>query len=280
VDADRPRRSRENEFDCGTVSLRQPSRTNASAPQTHFVPSVANYVCRALLLRLGYKQTKITKEKPVSSTETFPVVGIGSSAGGVEALQLLFKNMPPDSGMAFILVSHLARDYQSLLPEIVARHARMPVMTASDGERVEPNSVYVCPPNHLLRVAKHTLQLTQLVSDHPHKPIDVFLSSLAEDYAEAAVGILLSGAGSDGALGMKAIKESGGLTVAQGSGGKGPLHREMPDAAIASGMVDIVAPVEQIPAKLVEYAHSFGVIGKQRRRTARKPHRGGSGRAV
>jgi two-component system CheB/CheR fusion protein len=196
----------------------------------------------------------------VSSTETFPVVGIGSSAGGVEALQLLFKNMPPDSGMAFILVSHLARDYQSLLPEIVARHARMPVMTASDGERVEPNSVYVCPPNHLLRVAKHTLQLTQLLSDHPHKPIDVFLSSLAEDYAEAAVGILLSGAGSDGTLGIKAIKESGGLTVAQGSSGKGPLHREMPDAAIASGMVDIVAPVEQIPAKLVEYAHSFGVL--------------------
>jgi two-component system, chemotaxis family, CheB/CheR fusion protein len=193
----------------------------------------------------------------------FPVVGIGSSAGGVEALQLLFQNMPADSGMAFILVSHLARDYQSLLPEIVARHAKMRVTAASDDEEIEPNTVYVCPPNHILTVDQHTLQLTPRLSDHQHKPIDVFLSSLAEDYAEAAIGILLSGSGSDGALGMKAVKERGGLTVVQGGDGKGPLHSEMPDAAIASGMVDIIAPVEQIPARLVEYARSFQLLERK-----------------
>jgi two-component system CheB/CheR fusion protein len=188
------------------------------------------------------------------------VVGIGSSAGGVEALQLLFQNMPPDTGMAFIVVSHLARDYHSLLPSIVARHARMSVTAALDGAEIEPNTVYVCPPNNVLTVENHALQLTARLSDQQHKPIDVFLSSLAEDYAEAAVGILLSGSGSDGALGIKAIKERGGLTVAQGGDGKGPLHSEMPDAAIASGTVDIIAPVQEIPSRLVDYAHSFRVL--------------------
>lgn len=193
----------------------------------------------------------------MTSKDIFPVVGIGSSAGGVEALRLLFQNTPPDTGMAFIVVSHLARDYHSLLPSIVARHARMAVTAATDGAEIERNTVYVCPPNHVLTVENHSLQLTPRLSDEQHKPIDVFLSSLAEDYAEAAVGILLSGSGSDGALGIKAIKERGGLTVAQGGDGKGPLHSEMPDAAIASGTVDIVASVEEIPSRLVEYARSF-----------------------
>src|SRR5207248_2340002 len=97
------------------------------------------------------------------------------------------------------------------------------------------------------------------LSERQHKPIDVFLSSLGEDCNEAAIGILLSGSGNDGALGMKAIKERGGLTVAQGVDGQGPQHREMPDAAIASGVVDMVAPVEQIPARLAEYVHSFRI---------------------
>jgi two-component system CheB/CheR fusion protein len=121
----------------------------------------------------------------VTPNELFPVVGIGSSAGGVEALQLFFQKTPADTGMAFILVSHLARDYQSLLPEIVARHARMRVTAASDGEDIEPNTVYVCPPNHILTVENHTLRLTPRSSDQQHKPIDVFLSSLAEQYAES-----------------------------------------------------------------------------------------------
>ena len=203
---------------------------------------------------------KTKRDARVSSNDIFPVAGIGCSAGGVEALQFFFQNMPPDSGLAFIVVSHLARDYPSLLPEIVARHARMPVTAALDGQTIEPNTVYICPPNHILRVEKRTLQLTLRLSEQPHKPIDVFLSSLAEDFAEASIGILLSGSGSDGALGMKAIKECGGLTVAQGGNGKGPLHSQMPDAAIASGMVDIVARVEQIPSRLADYAHSFRLL--------------------
>ncbi len=146
----------------------------------------------------------------------FPVAGIGSSAGGVEALRALFQNMPADTGMAFILVSHLARDYHSLLPEIVARDSAMPVQTAEHGVAIAPNNVYVGPPNHILTVEEGALRLAPRPAGQLRNPIDVFLGSLAEAYGEAAVGILLSGSGSDGALGIKAIKERGGLTVAQG----------------------------------------------------------------
>jgi chemotaxis response regulator CheB len=117
-------------------------------------------------------KTKTKRDARVSSNDIFPVAGIGCSAGGVEALQFFFQNMPPDSGMAFIVVTHLARDYHSLLPEIVARHARMPVTAALDGQTIEPNTVYICPPNHILRVEKRTLQLTPRLSDQQHKPID------------------------------------------------------------------------------------------------------------
>jgi two-component system CheB/CheR fusion protein len=188
------------------------------------------------------------------------VAGIGSSAGGVEALRALFQNMPADTGMAFILVSHLARDHHSLLPEIVARHSAMPVRTAEHGAAIAPNNVYVGPPNHILTVADGTLRLTPRPAGQLHNPIDVFLSSLAAACGDAAIGILLSGSGSDGALGIKAIKEHGGLTLAQGPDGRGPLHSDMPKAAIASGAVDIVAPVEEMPARLADYAQSFRIL--------------------
>ena len=190
----------------------------------------------------------------------FPVAGIGSSAGGVEALRALFQNMPADTGMAFILVSHLARDYHSLLPEIVARDSAMPVQTAEHGVAIAPNNVYVGPPNHILTVEEGALRLAPRPAGQLRNPIDVFLGSLAEAYGEAAVGILLSGSGSDGALGIKAIKERGGLTVAQGPDGRGPLHSDMPDAAIASGVVDIVSPVEEMAARLADYSRSFRVL--------------------
>src|SRR4051812_26701472 len=165
--------------------------------------------------------------------------------------------MPSGPGVAFILMSHLARDHHSALPEILARHTDMQVKTAEDGEQIEQNTVYVCPPNHLLTVFDRSIRLTPRASDQQRKPIDVFLSSLAEDYNEAAVGILLSGSGTDGALGIKAIKERGGLTMAQGIDGTGSMHSDMPDAAIAFGVVDIVAPVEEIPSRLADYADSF-----------------------
>jgi two-component system, chemotaxis family, CheB/CheR fusion protein len=188
----------------------------------------------------------------------FPVVGIGASAGGVEALQALFKGLPSDSGMGYVIVSHLGRGQRSLLAEILGRSTGMEVAEAADGQTVAPDHVYICPPDHSLTISKGKLRLKPREPTGMHMPIDVFLSSLAEDRGENTVGILLSGGGSDGTLGLKAIKEQGGLTIAQvADGGVAPKHTDMPDAAIAAGVVDLMVPVEEMPRRLVDHVRRY-----------------------
>src|SRR5262245_45804302 len=162
--------------------------------------------------------------------------------------------MPEDTGMAFVLVSHMARGHDSALPEILARRTRMPVQIAADGVHVEPDHIYVCPADRTLTMEGLKLSLATRTSNQQQKPIDVFLGSLAEQLAEDAVGVVLSGSGSDGALGIKAVKEHGGLTVAQGSDGTAPRQSSMPQSAIATGFVDITLPVEEIATRLAEFA--------------------------
>src|SRR5262245_25011877 len=135
--------------------------------------------------------------------------------------------MPADTGMSFALVTHLARGHISALVEILSRYTPMPVKTAKDGAVLEPNQLHVCPPDHIMTMVDGKLRLQLRADEAQRKPIDVFLSSLAEEHAEASVGILLSGGGSDGTLGIKAIKERGGLTIAQGSDGDGPRQNGM-----------------------------------------------------
>ncbi|HET7847975.1 MAG TPA: CheR family methyltransferase [Pseudolabrys sp.] len=188
----------------------------------------------------------------------FPIVGIGSSAGGLEALEILFRGMPADTGMSFVLVSHLARGHESSMVEIVGRFCAMPVKRAADGYELRPNEVVVSPPDHVMTLADGRLRLQQRFDDTQRKPIDVFLSALAEQHGDAAVGILLSGGGTDGTLGIKAIRERGGLTMAQGSDGTAPMQSSMPDTAISAGVVDLVLPVEQMAQRLVKYAGDFG----------------------
>ena len=146
------------------------------------------------------------------------IAGIGASAGGLEALRGLLRPFAADTGIALVLMTHMPRGQDSALGEIIARYTSMPVRVAADGEPVEPNHVYVCPPDHLLTVVDDRLRLERDAVAH-HKPIDVFLSSLAHARGDAAIGILLSGGGSDGAIGLKHIKECGGLTIAQGGDG-------------------------------------------------------------
>ena len=126
----------------------------------------------------------------------------------------------------------------------------MPVISAGDGMVVEADHVYVCPADHILMLAGGQLHLHSRASEIQRKPIDVFLSSLSEERGETAIGILLSGGGSDGTIGLKAIKERGGLTIAQGTDGTAPLQASMPDTAIAAGVVDLVLPTEQIAERL------------------------------
>jgi two-component system CheB/CheR fusion protein len=190
----------------------------------------------------------------MTTPNDFPIVGIGASAGGLQALELFFRNLPADTGLGFIVVTHLPRDRESALCEILQRYTAMPMAVAVDGQAIEANHVYCNPPDQIVTVQNRTLQLRPRMSSGQHKPIDVFLSSLAEDCDHAAIGVVLSGSGNDGTLGMKGIKERGGFTLAQGKDGTAPQHSDMPAAAIAADVVDLVLSVEDMGARLADYA--------------------------
>ena len=191
----------------------------------------------------------------------FPIVGIGASAGGVEALEGLFRAMPADSGMAFIVVTHLAPERESLIAEIIGRCTQTPAREVHDGDTIKPNHIYTLQPGTLLTIANGRLQVRPVNAAHRERnPIDIFLASLADDHGDSAVGIILSGSGSDGTLGVKAIKEHGGFTIAQGPDGI-QRHPGMPDSAIATGFVDLVLPVEKMAGALVDYVRTAAPLG-------------------
>ncbi|RWH84534.1 MAG: chemotaxis protein CheR [Mesorhizobium sp.] len=196
-----------------------------------------------------------------SQMKRFPIVGVGASAGGIPAMEGLFKGITGQPGMAFVIVTHLSPGRESLLHEVVGRYTQMPVVVAEDGITVLADHVYVMPQNVVITIDKGVLHLRQSnVLSRERKPIDIFLSALAEDQGEYAVGVILSGGDSDGTLGAKAIKERGGLTVAQAPDGYGPRNPDMPKSAISSGLIDIAAPAEDIGAKLEGFARSFGIL--------------------
>jgi two-component system CheB/CheR fusion protein len=189
----------------------------------------------------------------VPRTERFPVVGIGASAGGVEALQEFFRAIPiPPPAMAFVVLTHLGPGQESALPTILQNCTSMPVLPMRDGEALQPGHAYVALRDALVTLAEGRLVLRpQPVSEtRERQSIDLFLASLAEDCGDEAIGVILSGSGSDGSLGLKAIKEAGGLTLAQGSNGTAPRYTGMPGSAVAAGVVDLVIPVESMPGRL------------------------------
>jgi len=178
---------------------------------------------------------------------------MGASAGGIEAFHRFFEHLPADCGMAFVLILRLPPDRKSMLPEILRRWTSMKVLEGEDGALIEANCIYVPPPHVLVTLSDGRLRVhvSPPGQQRLFRPIDAFFDSLGATLRERSVGIVLSGTGADGALGLKAIKASGGLTLAQGGDGTAPQYSEMPDAAIATGVVDIVAPVEEIPAHLL-----------------------------
>jgi two-component system CheB/CheR fusion protein len=180
-----------------------------------------------------------------------PMVGIGASAGGIEAFKGFFENMPPDSGLAFIVVLHLPHNRKSVLPEILARWTGMPVVEVTEGVNVAANHVYVPPPGVVVTLKDGHLHLLEVVEPRESNPISVLFDSLATELGEDAIGVVLSGTGHDGSLGLKAIKENGGLTLAQGTDGTRPMHEGMPSSAIATGAVDVVASVEAMPGHII-----------------------------
>jgi chemotaxis methyl-accepting protein methylase/signal transduction histidine kinase/chemotaxis response regulator CheB len=195
----------------------------------------------------------------------FPVAGIGASAGGLDAFHGFFAHMPSDCGMAFVTILHLPADRKSLLPEILARWTRMRVIDVVDGQRVEPNCVYVPPPHSIATFMDGRLKVRMPAAEEltSFRPIDTLFDSLASSLQEMAIGIVLSGTGSDGALGLKAIKTRGGLTIAQGAGTGSPQYADMPAGAVATGSVDIIAAIEDIPGHLLRMRGSRLAILEQ-----------------
>jgi two-component system CheB/CheR fusion protein len=192
-------------------------------------------------------------------------VGIGASAGGVEALEAFFRAVPAENGMAFVVATHLPPYRDSLLAEILGRASQMPVINARDDQPVEAQHVYVLPPGAVLTIREGRLCLRRTgAADRERAPIDVFFNSLAEDQGEHAIGVVLSGGGSDGTLGLKAVKENGGLTVAQGANVTRPRFADMPSNAVAAGFVDLVLPVEEIPERIIAYVRNWAALDAER----------------
>ena len=200
----------------------------------------------------------------VNARSRFPVVGIGASAGGVQALEGFFQGVPPQSGLCFVIVTHLSRSRESILPEIIARFTLLPVHTAANGMVLEKDNVYVLPPNAVLTVEEGVLQVRGLDAvERERKPIDVFFSSLAADLGELSAGVVLSGGDSDGTLGVKAIKERGGLTLAQSADDFGPSISEMPQSAMTLGIVDFCVAAPLMGQKLAEFARNALTEGSE-----------------
>ena len=190
----------------------------------------------------------------------FPIVGIGASAGGLAAFEAFFSGMPADKdpGMAFVLVQHLAPDHKSILTDLIRRYTRMQVFEVEDGVEVQPNCAYIIPPNCDMAFLNGTLQLLEPAAPRGQRlPIDYFFRSLAQDQHELAICIVLSGTGSDGTMGVRAIKGEGGMAMAQNP--ESTEYDGMPRSAINTGLVDYVLPAADMPAQLISYAvHAFG----------------------
>ena len=177
------------------------------------------------------------------------VVGVGASAGGLEAFSQLLEAVPEDVGLALVLVQHLAPNHDSALPVLLSTHTAMPVVQATDGMRIEPNHVYVIPPNVQMEVSDGSLTLLPRPTDRTqHLSIDTFFSSLATISEGRAIGVVLSGTASDGAIGIRDVKAAGGITMAQKP--ESAKYDGMPRAAIATGMVDLVLTPAEIGAEL------------------------------
>ncbi|HET9824418.1 MAG TPA: CheR family methyltransferase, partial [Chitinophagaceae bacterium] len=188
----------------------------------------------------------VKKKKP--GNELFPVVAIGASAGGIEAISNLLENISPKLGMAYVIIQHLAPDHESILPELLERKTRMPVHQVENDMHLLPDNVYVIPPNTYMGVADSKLKLLPRVkSDGGFHSIDFFLNALASVYKQKAIAIILSGSASDGTIGIQSIKMEGGITIAQDESAK---FRSMPESAIDSGFIDFILPPPAIAKHL------------------------------
>jgi len=210
----------------------------------------------------------VPKETPSPQTDDshrasrlFPIVGIGASAGGLEALELFLKNVPKDSGMAYVIVQHMDPTHKGIMVELLQRVTAMKVIQIKDRTRIQRNSVYVIPPNKDISILHGVLHLLDPVASRGLRlPIDFFFRSLADDRQERSIGVILSGMGSDGTMGLRTIKEKAGVVFVQEP--TSAKFDGMPRSAIDAGLADVVAPVEELPGKIIAYLQHAPLIAK------------------
>ncbi|MCD6049193.1 MAG: cheBR, partial [Verrucomicrobia bacterium] len=198
-------------------------------------------------------KNKVRGTTPAWRTSTsFPIIGIGASAGGLEALEQFLAHMPTGSGLAMVIVQHLDPTHKGIMPELLQRATPMKVIQVKDRTKVRPDCVYVIPPNKDMSILHGMLHLLDPVAPRGLRlPIDFFLRSLAQDQEERSIGVILSGMGCDGTLGLRAIKEKAGLVLVQDPGTA--RFDGMPRSAVEAGLADIVGPVEDLPGKIITY---------------------------
>src|SRR5499427_5112229 len=217
-------------------------------------------------IKRGAQKEPETLQSHPSQNRTFPVVGIGASAGGLEAFRQLLEYLPNDTGMAFVFVQHLDPNRESILVELLTKATKMSVKEVKDGMRVEPDCVYVIPRNTNMAIENGALRLSPREAPRGrYRPIDHFLRSLAVEKRDRAIGVILSGTASDGTLGLEVIKAEGGTTFAQDE--KTAEYDGMPRSAINAGSVDFVLPPKRIAeelARLARHPHD-GAVDSARR---------------
>lgn len=214
-------------------------------------------------------------EPPRDEPSSPVVVGVGASAGGLEAFTQLLQHLPAQPGAAFVLVQHLDPKHESILPTLLARATAMPVREATDGTRLHADHVHVIPPAMDIAIEDGHLRLVPRPKDRaPHMPLDIFLGTLAHAQGSRAIAVILSGTGSDGTLGCKAVKAAGGIAFAQLPASA--KYDGMPKSAIAGGCVDFVLPPEGIAREIVRLASDPYVRAPPRRRRPTRARSRGS----
>ncbi len=223
---------------------------------------------KARLRESAEKTARVLKEN-----SRFPIVGIGSSAGGLEALEIFFSNLPSDTNMAFVIIQHLSPRHKSIMADILMKYTQMQVLQIKDDQKIEPNHVYLNPPDKNVIILNRRLLLIEPTQTHGiNLPIDCFFRSLSEDLGEKAICIVLSGTATDGTLGLKAIKGEGGMALVQDP--DSAKYAGMPSSAIATGLVDFILAVEKIPEALVRYVRHPYIERPERIETAKQQFRG------
>jgi two-component system CheB/CheR fusion protein len=217
-----------------------------------------------LLLYTSLKPTSMSikpshQEDKTVATDNFLIVGIGASAGGVQALRTFFENVPEDSGIAYVVILHLSPSYDSHLAEVLAQVTTIPVTKVTERITVRPDHIYVVPPNQHLTIADDAIEVSPNTSiEERRAPVDIFFRTLADAHGPRAISVILSGTGANGSMGMKRIKEQGGAAFVQNP--QEAQYNEMPRNSIETELVDDVLPVAEIPKQILIYKNRFSAV--------------------